>query len=90
LQKAWPDRSLTFLTPPTIVTGGYEAQTWRFQLTGASATLAHPLILRLFPREHNPQKALYEEAFQNSLVDQGYSAARHFWSYHQRRVTLLN
>jgi aminoglycoside phosphotransferase (APT) family kinase protein len=63
---------ITYATPPTPITGGFDTSIYKFQLKGASPDLSRPLVLRIFTRDPNLDRAPFESIIQNSLSNLGY------------------
>ena len=64
---------ITYATPPTPVTGGFDTSIYKFQLVGASPELSKPLVLRIFTRDPNLDRAPFEGIVQNSLASLWYT-----------------
>lgn len=79
LRSELDNQHLTYLSLPTPVTGGYDTRIFSFQLNGAPNELPYPLILRLF-KNSNQNRAIFEIAVQNAVVDSGYPAPRVFFT----------
>lgn len=80
LRSRLEDRSLTYLSPPAPIQGGYETSIYRFQLMGAIEELSRPLILRIYPSRNHPSRALFEMLVQNAAADMGYPAPRVYFA----------
>jgi aminoglycoside phosphotransferase (APT) family kinase protein len=76
LRAALGEPRLAFAEPPTRLTGGFDTQIFAFRLAGAPADFAGPLILRLLGPQHDPARALREQATQNALAELRYPAPR--------------
>jgi aminoglycoside phosphotransferase (APT) family kinase protein len=76
-ELARPD--LAYGETPVAITGGYDTRVFSFRLT-APGTLppvwTEPLILRLLGPQHDPRRALHEQAIQNAVAEMGYPAPR--------------
>lgn len=71
---------IAFISAPTPVTGGFDTIIYRFQIKGAPEELSRPLVLRVFARDPNPYRALFESVVQNALASSGYPAPRAFFT----------
>ena len=60
--------------PPSRVSGGFETDIFRFELSSASASLSGPMILRRLKPRQSPRQAQYEAAVQNAIASQGFPA----------------
>jgi aminoglycoside phosphotransferase (APT) family kinase protein len=67
---------LTFASPPIPLTGGFDTSLYKFRLRGAREDLSLPLVLRVFTRDPNPNRAKFESIVQNALVGVGYPAPK--------------
>ncbi|MCP3987565.1 MAG: phosphotransferase [Actinomycetia bacterium] len=67
------DSSLQWARPPTVLSGGFWAQMWQVELTGATADLDGPLVARVMP---DADVAAHETAVQAYLAETGYPAPR--------------
>ena len=74
------DAMIDYDTPLTQITGGYETYTCHFKLSGVQGELSKPLVLRLFPQFYGPDRAVWESTVQNVLADEGYPAARVYFT----------
>ena len=61
---------------PSPISGGFDTAIFAFRLAGASGAWARPLILRVLGPEHDPRRALREEAIQNAVAGLGFPAPR--------------
>jgi aminoglycoside phosphotransferase (APT) family kinase protein len=68
--------ALDYRAPPRRMTGGFDAAIFALDLERAPAALSGPLVLRLFARGDNPERAQREGAVQSALADLGYPAPR--------------
>jgi aminoglycoside phosphotransferase (APT) family kinase protein len=68
--------ALEYAQPPVSINGGYDTRIFGFRLTGATAEWSRPLILRLLGPQHDPARALREQAIQNVVASQGFPAPR--------------
>lgn len=80
LQTELGDASLAIDSPLTRLQGGFETLIYRFKLQGAKPEFSKPLVLRLFPAYHGPEKANRESAIQNALADQGFPVPRVYFT----------
>jgi len=69
LRRATGKNDVDFAGPPTRLTGGFWAQLFLFQLTGAQPPWQGPLVARVMP---DPDMAAKETAFQRAVAAQGY------------------
>ena len=79
LRSELGNQQLTYVSPPTPVTGGFDTRIFSFQLKGAPNKLSRPLILRLFGKS-SQNRARFESAVQNVVADSGYPAPRAFFT----------
>jgi len=63
---------ITLAEPPTPITGGFDTAIYKFQLKKAPPNLSKPLVLRIFTRDTNLDRAPFESNIQNSLANIGY------------------
>ncbi len=75
LRRHEDNANLAYSSPLSPLLGGYDAEIYRFELSGVQSSLSGDLVLRLFPSNQSADKAVYEAAVQNSLVKEGYPAA---------------
>jgi aminoglycoside phosphotransferase (APT) family kinase protein len=68
--------ALEFAEAPFPLGGGFDTAIRAFRLAGASGGWARPLILRVLGPEHDPARALREEAVQNAVAGLGFPAPR--------------
>lgn len=66
---------LEYAQPPAAISGGYDTRVFAFRVT-ARGVWAAPLVLRLLGPQHDPRRALREEATQNAVAALGYPAPR--------------
>ena len=67
---------IAFAEPPTPITGGFDTAIYKFQLKKAPQYLSKPLVLRIFTRDTNLDRAPFESIIQNSLANIGYPAPK--------------
>jgi aminoglycoside phosphotransferase (APT) family kinase protein len=79
LRSEIDNQQLTYLTLPSLVTGGFDTRIFSFQLKEGPYELSRPLILRLF-KKSSQNRATFESAVQNAVADSGYPAPRVFFT----------
>jgi aminoglycoside phosphotransferase (APT) family kinase protein len=79
LRSELDNQQVTYVSLPTPVTGGFDTRIFSFKLKGASNELSRPLILRLF-KVSSQNRAIFESAVQNAVVDAGYPAPQVFFT----------
>lgn len=80
LREAFDRPALDFARRPVRFSWGVDATLYGFRLTDAPVEASGPLVLRLFPRDVDPDRARREAALQRALVRCGYPApAAHAW-----------
>lgn len=80
LRSELDNPQITFMLPPTPVAGGYDTTIYRFQVKGVSEELSRPLVLRIFTRDPNLDRAMFESVVQNALASSGYPAPQVFFT----------
>ncbi len=75
LRSTLEDDTLAYATQPERLSGGAETFIYAFELSEPPEALRGPLVLRLF-REGEPDRARFEAAVQNALVEAGFPAPR--------------
>lgn len=71
-----PGYAPDYAEPPSRMRGGSQAHIYRFGLSGAPPGLKGPLVLRLYPRGYDAERAVKEGLVQNGLARQGYPTPR--------------
>ena len=60
-----------YKSPPARLPGGYDAQTFRFEVTGGPPEWSRPLVLRLYEPHLAAEVAIWESVLQNALAAEG-------------------
>jgi aminoglycoside phosphotransferase (APT) family kinase protein len=68
--------ALTYAAPPEEVQGGFESLIYSFVLDGAPVECEGPLVLRVFRRVADPQRAWREAVIHNTVAEHGFPAPR--------------
>jgi len=76
LQAVFDRPGLELAEPPSPLSGGFDTRIFAFRLTGASAALSGPLILRVLGQRADPMRVLREGEVQNAVAALGYPAPR--------------
>jgi aminoglycoside phosphotransferase (APT) family kinase protein len=63
--------SVDYHEPLIRLTGGYETFICRFRLSGVDEHLSKPLVLRVYPENSHPDRAIMESIVQNAMADLG-------------------
>ncbi len=67
---------LAYREEPTPIALGAETWVFGLELRDAPPELRGPLVLRLFPRDADPEQARFEHVVQNAIAEAGYPAPR--------------
>jgi len=67
---------LTYAAPPVELRGGFESLIYSFTLGGAPPEFEGPLVLRVFRRPDDPERARREALIHNTVAERGFPAPR--------------
>jgi aminoglycoside phosphotransferase (APT) family kinase protein len=76
LRQRLGSSALTYAVPPVELRGGFESLIYSFTLGGAPPEFSGPLVLRVFRRLEDPERARREALIHNTVAEHGFPAPR--------------
>ena len=76
LRQRLGSSALTYAVPPVELQGGFESLIYSFTLGGAPPEFEGPLVLRVFRRLEDPERARREALIHNTVAEHGFPAPR--------------
>ncbi len=76
LRQRLSSSGLTYAAPLVELQGGFESLIYTFTLRGAPPEFSGPLVLRVFRRLEDPQRARREALIHNTVAEHGFPAPR--------------